>query len=320
MILQLMYRLAAPAGRDSRLTVMIYHRVMRQPDALLSSEPDEREFEARMRNVKSWFNVLPLPEAIMRLQEGTLPDRPLAISFDDGYADNFEVALPVLRRLGLSATFFVATGFLDRGRMWNDTVIETVRRCQGDALDLSALGLGRYETSTIEQKQQTIDSLLKHLKYMEDVQRTDVVARIAETCPSPLPHDLMMTSAQVRELHRAGMTIGAHTVNHSILSGLSTIRARGEIAQGREHLYEIVGVPITLFAYPNGKPGQDYGPEHVAMVKELGFSGAVSTAWGAAQTGCDIYQVPRFTPWDRSAWKYGIRLAQNLRRSHYVTV
>ena len=128
MILRAVYRLAAPPGPGSRLTVMIFHRVLKEPDPLLPSEPDEQQFEARMRAVRAWFNVLPLAEAIGRLQAGALPARPLAISFDDGYADNFEVALPVLRKLGLPATFFVATGFLDGGCMWNDTVIETVRR------------------------------------------------------------------------------------------------------------------------------------------------------------------------------------------------
>jgi peptidoglycan/xylan/chitin deacetylase (PgdA/CDA1 family) len=171
----------------------------------------------------------------------------------------------------------------------------------------------------VQQKKATIDSLLQKLKYLEDAQRTDLVARIAETCASPLPHDLMMTSAQVRELHHAGMTIGGHTVSHPILSKLSESCAEAEIAQGKERLEEIIGTPIALFAYPNGKPGRDYRPEHVAIVKKIGFVGAVSTAWGTATTGCDILQVPRFTPWDRSEWRYGIRLAQNLRRSHYVT-
>jgi len=320
MILPLLYRLAAPAGRGSRLTALIYHRVLWQRDPLLPSEPDAREFEARMRNVKAWFNVLPLTEAIERLRVGTLPARPLAITFDDGYADNFEIALPILRRLKLTATFFVATGFLDGGRMWNDTIIETVRRCPGDVLDLSAFGLGSYKTSSIEHKREAINTLLQKLKYLEHSRRTEFVAGIAETCMSPLPHDLMMSSAQVRELHLAGMTIGAHTVSHPILSTLSESNARTEIVQGKERLDEIVGSPISLFAYPNGKPGRDYGPQHVAMVKNIAFSGAVSTAWGAAQTGCDIYQIPRFTPWDRTAWRYGIRLAQNLRHSRHAAV
>jgi peptidoglycan/xylan/chitin deacetylase (PgdA/CDA1 family) len=319
MILRAVYRLAAPPGPGSRLTVMIFHRVLKEPDPLLPSEPDEQQFEARMRAVRAWFNVLPLAEAIGRLQAGALPARPLAISFDDGYADNFEVALPVLRKLGLPATFFVATGFLDGGCMWNDTVIETVRRSGDAALDLSALGLGRHPTASIEDRRRTIDALLNQLKYREDTQRAELVAALGELSSSPLPHDLMMSSAQVRGLHDAGMGIGAHTVNHPILSKLGERDARAEIAQGKERLEEIVRAPVTLFAYPNGKPRLDYGAEHVAMVKALGFGAALSTAWGVARKGCDVYQIPRFTPWDRGAWKYGLRLAQNLTRSSHAT-
>lgn len=60
-------------------------------------------------------------------------------------------------------------------------------------------------------------------------------------------------------------------------------------------LEEIIKAPVNLFAYPNGKPNKDYQLDHVKMVKEIGFDAAVSTAWGAAQSDDNIYQLPRFT-------------------------
>ena len=98
-----------------------------------------------MRWIRSWFNVLPLALAVERLRQGDLPARALAITFDDGYADNAEVAAPILERLGLPATFFVTTGFLQGGCMWNDRVIEALRNCAADELDLSELGLGTLD-------------------------------------------------------------------------------------------------------------------------------------------------------------------------------
>jgi peptidoglycan/xylan/chitin deacetylase (PgdA/CDA1 family) len=129
----------------------------------------------------------------------------------------------------------------------------------------------------------------------------------------------MMSSAQVRGLHAAGMTIGAHTVNHPILARVDDARARREIADGRDRLEAIVGAKVALFAYPNGKPDQDYRAEHVAMAKQLGFDAAVSTAWGVATATSDRYQIPRFTPWDRGTLKYAARLAQNIFRPDYAT-
>lgn len=106
------------------------------------------------------------------------------------------------------------------------------------------------------------------------------------------------------------MRIGGHTINHLILSKLDTQQAREELHGGKQVLEEIVGDRITLFAYSNGKPGQDYQQEHVDMVKEVGFDVAVSTAWGVASEKSDLYQLPRFTPWDNNISKYLLRLAR----------
>ena len=129
----------------------------------------------------------------------------------------------------------------------------------------------------------------------------------------------MLTPQQVQRLHAAGMTIGGHTVTHPILTRLETAQARREIVEGRERLEELIGERVDLFAYPCGKPGRDYSPDHVAMVRSCGFKAAVSTAWGSAGRGSDLWQLPRFTPWDRERWRFGLRLAQNLLRRRYAT-
>jgi peptidoglycan/xylan/chitin deacetylase (PgdA/CDA1 family) len=133
--------------------------------------------------------------------------------------------------------------------------------------------------------------------------------------PADLPDDLMMTSEQIRLLHRAGMEIGGHTVNHPIVARMDGAAARNEIAGGKEALEGIIGAPVRLFAYPNGKPGTDYLADHVAMVKSLGFEAAVSTSWGAATIDSDPYQLPRFTPWDREQFRFTLRMLQNLQRT-----
>ena len=111
-----------------------------------------------------------------------------------------------------------------------------------------------------------------------------------------------------------GMAIGAHTVTHPILARLDPTNARHEIGASREHLEGLLGERVSLFAYPNGVPLHDYLPEHVEMVRQCGFSAAVSTSWGAASRRTDRFQLPRFTPWDRSRMRYGARMLLNLRR------
>lgn len=304
--------LLSPGGPRGRLTIVIFHRVHPHPDALFPNEVHAAVFVQRMRWLKSWFNILPLAEAVGALARQTLPRRALAITFDDGYADNVTVAWPILRELGLHATFFIATGFLDGGRMWNDTVIDSIRAFQGRELELSALGLGAHMINDAASRRATIAALLAKLKYRPFAERQVLVDAIAGACGAELAGDQMMTSEQLRRLAASGMGIGAHTVMHPILAELDDGSAKREIADGRDALAAIVRQPIDLFAYPNGKPTVDYRSAHVAMVRAQGFKAAVSTAWGAARSGDSLHELPRFTPWDRSASRYGFRLARNL--------
>jgi peptidoglycan/xylan/chitin deacetylase (PgdA/CDA1 family) len=108
------------------------------------------------------------------------------------------------------------------------------------------------------------------------------------------------------------MTIGAHTVTHPILSRVPEKTARAEMTGSRERLEAITGRRVALFAYPNGKPGTDYTRLHVQLAREAGFDAACSGSWGTATAGSDVFQIPRFTPWDRSGWRYALRLARNL--------
>ena len=124
-----------------------------------------------------------------------------------------------------------------------------------------------------------------------------------------------MRAEQVRALHAAGMEIGAHTVTHPILARLDSAAARKEIIAGKEQLEGIVGAPVTLFSYPNGKPVTDYSAEHVAMARDIGFKAAVSTAWGIATREADLYQLPRFTPWDKTPARFALRLVRNMLRT-----
>lgn len=306
--------LLSPSGSRARLSILIYHRVLSQRDPLFPEEVDAKTFSEQIELLTTCFTVLPFSDAVRSLRSGTLPRRAACITFDDGYADNAEVALPILQKHNAPATFFVATGFLDGGRMWNDTVIELVRHAPGRILDLDGIGLGRFEIGTLVQRRQTICSLLSALKYLPLDARKARVAEMSDYIPVKPPDDLMMTTEQVRMLNNAGMGIGAHTVNHPILASSEDAAARAEIIDGKDAIESIIHAPVHAFAYPNGKPGQDYHPRHVAMVKELGFEAAVSTAWGSARIDSDPYQLPRFTPWDRGKFRFMLRMAQNTLR------
>lgn len=315
MILKSIAGVLSPGGRRARLSILIFHRVLSQADPLFPGQQDASRFNEVLSWMARWFQVIPLDEAVSRLGSGTLPARAAAITFDDGYADNATNALPILQSHGMVATFFIATSLLDGGLMWNDSVIEVVRSFRGKVLDLHDAGLGSFCLESHEQRRIAIESLLGHIKYLGPHQRQEAVAQIINIAGGGLPDNLMMRSEQVLELRNAGMQIGAHTCSHPILEKIPDNQALSEIANSKSVLESLLGESVTLFAYPNGKPDMDYSAKHVAMVRQAGYVAAVSTASGVAMQTSDIHQLPRFTPWDRTRSRYGMRLLANLRRS-----
>ena len=304
--------LASPAGSRARLSILIYHRVLSATDAFNTWDATASEFELQMRVLSEHFSPLPLTEAVERLTARSLPARAVCVTFDDGYADNAEVALPILLKCSVPATFFIATGYLDGGRMWNDTVIEAIRTLTAPVLDLTRWGLGTFVLDTVDARRAAVAVILPALKHLPGPEREARAAHLGELAGIASQSKLMMREEQVRDLHNAGMAIGAHTVTHPILRNTAPDIARREIVDSGRRLAEIVRQPTRLFAYPNGKPGVDYGPEHVRIVRDAGYAAAVSTGWGVATKQSDGFQLPRFTPWDRTPGRFMLRLIRNM--------
>jgi peptidoglycan/xylan/chitin deacetylase (PgdA/CDA1 family) len=286
----------------------MYHRVLPAPERMRPWDVDARAFDWQIATLTHWFNVLPLREAACRLREGSLPPRAVSITFDDGYADNLDNAVPILKKHGAHATFFIATGYLDGGRMWNDTVIEAIARARAERLDLRALGLEEFAIATDDARLEAIKAILGKLKYLHPSERVRHADAIAATVGEALPGDLMLTTPKLREMHAAGMEIGAHTVSHPILACVDDASARREIFESRDRLREILGIEIPTFAYPNGRPQTDYQRAHVEIAREAGFELAVSTAWGAARAAMDRHQLARIAPWDQTPLRFGLRV------------
>ena len=312
-IARALLRTLAPGGRRGRLSAFIFHRVLPASDPILPGEPDAARFERIIDFIARAFNLLSLRDAVRRLADQTLPPAAATITFDDGYLDNFTVAAPILKRYKAPATIFIATAFLNGGRMWNDDIIEAVRIAPGPTLDWSRYGLGIYDIQSGAARVQCYSDVLGKLKYVEHAERARRARRIATDAGVPETSALMMNTEHVRALRMDGIEIGAHTHTHPILNALDDDAASREIAEGKARLEALLGENVDLFAYPNGIPGKDFSPRHVDMVRSAGFTAAVTTARGAAAKSCSPWLLPRFTPWDRSMWKFALRCVENLR-------
>ncbi|PCI70448.1 MAG: hypothetical protein COB26_02860 [Piscirickettsiaceae bacterium] len=296
---------------EKRLSILIFHRVLESYDFMRSGEITAKEFDEKMALVARYFNPLSLNDAVTKLKQGTLPQRAICVTFDDGYRDNADTAYPILKKYNIPATFYVATGFLDGGRMWNDTVIEAIRLYLKKSINLTDINLGNHELNSDSQREVAAQNIIQQIKHLPQRERTEKVDAIASMV-GKLPNDLMMDSTQIQTLNKLGIDIGGHTVTHPILAKLSSEQAEQEIREGKAVLESLIQKPLTSFAYPNGKLGQDYLPEHVEMVEKLDFKAALSTQWGVSNNKSDIYQLNRFTPWDKSNNKFMARLVKNL--------
>jgi peptidoglycan/xylan/chitin deacetylase (PgdA/CDA1 family) len=308
------YRWMSRCGIGGQLSIFIFHRVLANADAHLPDEPDAVQFERICAFLAKHFQVLPLAKAARLLKDGQLPAASACITFDDGYADNLVVAAPILKRHGLVATFFIATGYIEGGRMWNDILIEAARHAPEGRLDWSAQKAGIWQLDSTESRVRAYQGAQRLLKHLEPAERQAMCDEIAQQLNLPAHSELMMSRAQVRALRDGGMEIGGHTITHPILCKVSRDAAALEIEGGRQQLREWLGEAPEVFAYPNGVPDADYSERDVELVKRAGYQAAVSTAVGVAHSGSDIYQLPRFTPWDRQMPRFALRTALNIAR------
>jgi peptidoglycan/xylan/chitin deacetylase (PgdA/CDA1 family) len=289
-----------------RLCVLNYHRILATPDPLLDGVPDVDTFRWQMQLLANCFNVLALPDALAALDAGRLPPRAVCITFDDGYRSTHDLALPILRAYDLPATVFVTTACIGSGTMWNETIIDAVRRLPAGEVDLGDAGFGVRTLHSVADRQALLRELTARAKYLPPDERHALTERLGALGGGAA--DLMLTADMIRTMARQRIEIGAHTVSHPILASLDDDAARREIEQCKHDLEAIAGVRVRYFAYPNGKPGPDFDARHAAMARAAGYEAAFTTVVDAATAAHDRYQLPRSSPWDATPTLYALRL------------
>jgi len=305
--------LASGFGEQRGLLILTYHRTLAVADTYIN-DVTGNTFAIHAEFLRRHCNVLRLDRAAELLAERSLPPRSVAITFDDGFRDNIEVALPILKRTGLPATFFVASGYLDGGVMWNDVIIDAVRNAS-DASIAEYFKCDPETGVTLSERVSLMRRCIGSLKYQDPAGRNDAAVEIARQLnvgPAPSP---MMTRQQVRQLAQEGMEVGAHTVTHPILTQIDTDAATKEILDSRSELEEITGHRVTSFAYPNGRPCRDFDATHVGILREHGFGAAVTTGHARATCADDRLELPRISLWQTGRVKILARLLLEYRRT-----
>ena len=232
----------------------------------------------------------------MRSRRGVDP-RGVAITFDDGYEDNYRNALPVLREHGATATFYVATSTVADARIpWTVALRRAVKLCDRADVSLSFLGGRSMDVSTYAKKEAMIRMVTGIAKRCKLNEIESILAEVHEETGSRTDlraRRIMMNWDEIRELHSAGMTIGAHTHSHYNLPSLDTSDVAQEVVASRRDIEEALQAPVEHFAYPNGRTDRHCDARVAKLVAVAGFGSAVTSLSGPVSHRYSLYCIPR---------------------------
>ncbi|MCC6904768.1 MAG: polysaccharide deacetylase family protein [Anaerolineae bacterium] len=274
----------------NRLTVLAYHRIADVHDpAFETFRPNvsatPADFARQMEFVARHFNIVSVDDVVAFIRDGRrLPHHALLVTFDDGYLDNYEQAFPVLNRMGIPAVFFLTTGFLDRQvSFYWDMVAYCFHHTRLTHADLPLLGWREWTTD--DEKDFVLEDWFSVIKSLPEHEKQACAARVPDMLEVNFPKDalanLPMTWDQVREMARAGMTFGGHTVNHPILTRIPLEEAQNEIIESRRRVEQETGADATVFAYTNGLRS-DFNADLQRFLTEQGFQAAFTLMTGPA--------------------------------------
>lgn len=306
--------LSLTVARWHGLVVFNYHRIGNPQETELDRalySASAQEFENQVRFLKRNFDVVRIADLHLVLNDPAA--QAVMITFDDGYRDNYELALPILKANGTPALFFIASGYLDDQPVsWWDEVAWMVRSSAKSEIDWQKWFSAPLPLQNEAEISRAIKELLLKLKAVPEEESTrflDELGQITETgrCDQSVIEKLWMTWDMVREMDHSGMDIGGHTVNHPVLANCDSSRQRSEIQDSKQRIETEIGHQINAFSYPVGQQ-DSFTDETKELLREAGYD------WGFSFYGGYCPPV-EFDPYDLKRMPVEKHLNRNLFRS-----
>jgi peptidoglycan/xylan/chitin deacetylase (PgdA/CDA1 family) len=295
-------RLRAPGRRDgeARAAILLYHRIA-EPEAdpfRLCVSPER--FERQLEQVRDAYRVTTLHELVAGLDAPSGEKPSVAVTFDDGYLDNLEVAAPIAARLGVPFTLFVAVApMLEGTRFWWDELAELVLSPTGDSELTVAIDSQRRTVRTSTQADRLRACLQLHgfLRPLPARERASGMAALREMRPE-VARDERVRPLEADELRllaaAAGVTVGSHTLTHPSLTSLGDAERASELSGSKRELERLLGHEIDLVSYPYGR-GSDLDADVVRAAEGAGYTAGCTTVQRAVASGANRYALPRLT-------------------------
>lgn len=315
--------------------ILVYHRVthLTSDPQLLSVTP--AHFAEHLEVLRKHFNPVSLAELTGETSQWNLKPKSVAITFDDGYADNYLEATPLLEQFEVPATIFVVSGCLDSQHefWWDDlerlllqsgTLPPELRLEVSGAnlcwpLDQDGVQERNHDSWNVQihenptKRHQIYRALHSTMRTITKTERISILDQL-HTLTSPEPcqrfsHRTLSEEELISLSKQQRIEIGAHSITHPVLSTLNRQDQKEEIVGSKTRLEQLIGRTITSFAYPYGGAA-DYDQTTLDTVRAAGFHRACSNFPGAIRKTTDHFQLPRFIVRDYGGEEFQIRLRE----------
>jgi len=295
--------------REPSARILYFHRVNEDVDPFFPSAPTKL-FDEQMRFLSRYKKVVSLSDMVRHLEGGS-PEPVFAITFDDGYQDNYEIAYPILRRYGLPATIFLTTGSMDsREPLWFELLALALKTTAREFIDIEIDVPRRFPLRTQAERLEANAQIFGLLRSLCDAQRRRLLDRICRdlnVSDGGERRNKMLTWDQVREMRPNGIDFGGHTVTHPFISKLPRDSIVWEISECKRRIEHELQSGVDFFAYPNGRE-EDFGMENKDLIRGAGYRAAVTTIWGTNFPSTDRMELRRGQPWEENVAVFATKL------------
>ncbi|MDT7942816.1 MAG: polysaccharide deacetylase family protein [Bacteroidota bacterium] len=287
--------------------ILSYHSISSHPSDPLGLRVSPHHFAQQLEVIRSYFEPVPLSEIVRRLRLQKPLHNLMALTFDDGYADNLWTAWPLLEKYQVPATVFVITGAVEGSLpfYWEvlaQALLSPVRPPSFPThLHINTL---RYSLRTYRERLKAYQALRQKLTSLYGERRLALLRKITESLGwegSPDPAVRSLTLSELQKLASSPLIeIGSHTVSHPQLDRLPFERVRWELEASRRELLEWIGGEVRYFAYP-------YGRENGQLrraVQAVGYEAAFGTKAGGVVERSDLFSLPRLYVGDWSGERF----------------
>jgi peptidoglycan/xylan/chitin deacetylase (PgdA/CDA1 family) len=297
-----LFRVAAHM-RVRGAAILMYHSVLEDPGQVANSLGwmihSRWAFQGQMELLAREFNPVTLDRVLRFIRgEEDLPHRAVAITFDDGYADNYEIALPILDQLGIPAAFYATVDCVENRRLpWPSrlrfaffTTLKSEWRDDAGKV---------WPLATSQERSSSYLAACDRVAQLAGEQQVQLILRMESDLGRSLPRETgewMMTWEQLRGLAQKGHIVGSHTMTHPNLAYLSVDDARWELVESKRRLESHIGQTVTHFSYPCPALSPNWSDRTTEESRSAGYETAVTTSSGLVDQGDNPLALKRVRP------------------------